>query len=43
MFLSSLNKALLTIAVSCGDYNFIPNGGFINIANTTLNVRTIFE
>jgi hypothetical protein len=43
MILSYLNEAFLTIALSCGGYNFIPNGGFINTANTALNVRAIFE
>jgi len=37
MILSSLSEAVLTIAVSCGGHNFIPNGGFINTANTALN------
>jgi hypothetical protein len=43
MFLSSLNEALLNVAVFCGGYNFIHNGEFINTANTALNIRTIFE
>lgn len=43
MILSYLNEALLNVAVSCGGYNFIHNGGFINTANTALNIRTIFE
>jgi len=37
MILISLNEALLTIALSCGGHNFIPNGGFISTANTALN------